>query len=110
VYQGIGRGLDRSSVEQVNGFAMGTLRPDLTLLLDLDAAIGHSRAVGVGGSGADRIEAQPLAFFERIRHGYLELAEAEPERIVVIDASLEIEAVAASIAEILEQRWTPASV
>lgn len=109
VYQGIGRGLSRSAVEQVNEFAMGPLRPDLTILLDLDAAIGHARAVGPGGAKGDRIEAMPIEFFERVRSGYLSLAEAEPERIMVIDASRDIAAVAEMIQLAVEQRCSPKS-
>lgn len=109
VYQGIGRGLSRKAVEQVNGFAMGSLRPDLTILLDLDAAIGHARAVGPGGATGDRIEAMPMEFFERIRSGYLALAAAEPGRIMVIDASRDIASVAETIQLAVEQRWSPIS-
>jgi dTMP kinase len=110
VYQGIGRGLSLTAVEQVNGFAMGSLRPDLTILLDLDAAIGHARAVGPGGATGDRIEAMPIEFFERVRSGYLALAEAEPERIMVIDASRDITSVADTIRIAVEQRCNPISV
>lgn len=109
VYQGIGRGLNLSAVEQVNEFAMGSLRPDLTILLDLDAAIGHARAVGPGGETGDRIEAMPMEFFERIRSGYLALAKAEPERIMVIDASRDIASVAETISLAVEQRWSTKS-
>ncbi len=87
VYQGAGRGLDLGAVQRINAFAVGPALPDLTFLLDLDAATGHARAVAASGYQHDRIESQPLAFFETVRRAYLELAAAEPARIAVIDAS-----------------------
>ncbi len=105
VYQGIGRGLDVDAVRQINTFAVGAAIPDLTILLDLDAETGHSRAVAASGGEADRMESQPLAFFQSVRQGYLELAEKEPERIVVIDASAGIDQVAARIREEFENRF-----
>lgn len=91
VYQGIGRGLNADAVAAINGFAVGDCLPDATFLLDMDAVEGHSRAVKVRGDTPDRMEDQPLAFFEAVRAGYLNLAEAQPERIQVIDASDSIE-------------------
>lgn len=80
-YQGAGRPLDREDVGLVNGFATGDLVPDLTLLLDIDPAVGLVR------SGAtDRLEAEPLAFHQAVRAGFLALAAEEPERYVVIAA------------------------
>lgn len=105
VYQGVGRGLDVAAVKQINHFAVGLTRPDLTYLLDLDVEIGHARAVAASGDKEDRMEAQPMAFFEAVRSGYLRLAEDEPDRFAVIDASGDIEAVARSIASVFEQKW-----
>lgn len=100
VYQGVGRGLDLTSVQRINQFAVGLAMPDLTILLDLDAAIGHARALAASAGEThheDRIESQPLAFFESVRQGYLDLAAAEPDRITVIDASAGIEKVSEAI-------------
>lgn len=100
VYQGVGRGLNLASVQRINQFAVGFAMPDLTILLDLDAATGHARAVAASAGEThheDRIEAQPLAFFESVRQGYLDLAAAEPDRITVIDASAGIEQVSEAI-------------
>ncbi len=105
IYQGVGRGLDLEAVRSINQFAVGAAIPDLTLLLDLDSATGHARAVRASGAKADRMEAQPLAFFEAIRHGYLELARAEPDRIAVIDASVGIAEVSTAIAGLVESRF-----
>ena len=107
IYQGVGRGLDLEAVRRINQFAVGPAVPDLTLLLDLDAATGHARAVQASGTKKDRMEAQSLAFFEAVRHGYLELARAEPERIALIDASGGIAEVSAAIAACLESRFPP---
>ena len=96
VYQGVARGLDRDAVDAINGFAVGSCRPEMTLLLDLDAEEGRRRAAGREGV-EDRMEQQPAAFYQKVREGYLELAAAEPERISVIDASGTIEAIAEEI-------------
>ena len=97
VYQGIGRGLGVKEVTAINSFAVGEIVPEVTFLLDMDAAEGHRRAVENAGGGPDRMEDQPMEFFESVRNGYLELAEREPERIAVIDASRSIDEVAEAI-------------
>ena len=105
VYQGIGRGLGVETVRAINQFAVGETMPDLTLLLDMDAADGHARALAARKDDQpDRIEDQPLEFFETVRTGYLELARTETERIVVIDARKSIDAVAESIWRVCQDR------
>jgi len=104
VYQGIGRGLDIETVRRINAFAVGRTMPDLTILLDLDAEVGHSRALAANEGTEDRIESQPPAFFSAVRRGYLELAAEEPGRIAVVDASADVEAVAAEIERLCEER------
>ncbi len=86
VYQGIARGLPQESVSAINAFAVGGLLPDLTFLLDMDAATAHQR-IAQAGRDLDRIESQPLAFFEKVRQGYLAVAAAQPERIHILDAT-----------------------
>jgi len=103
VYQGIARGLDRDAVAAINGFAVGACRPQLTLLLDLDAEEGRRRAAGREGV-SDRMEQQPAEFYQRVREGYLDLAAAEPERIRVIDAAGSIDEVSADIWSIVRDR------
>jgi len=83
-YQGGGRGLEADTLAALNRFATGGLRPDLTLLLDLDPAVGLRRRSGAGE--ANRLDREPEAFHRRVRERYLELARREPERIVVLDA------------------------
>lgn len=110
VYQGVARGLDGKTVQRINDFVVGGTRPDLTLLLDLDAATGHARAVAASGEDRDRMEDQPLAFFEAVRQGYLELAAAEPDRIAVIDAAASVDEVFAEVVRLSEERLlSPAS-
>jgi dTMP kinase len=83
-YQGYGRGLDLDMVKATNKAATQGLKPDLTILLDIPAeeGLGRKRA-----KSRDRFEQETLAFHRRVRKGYLELARAEPERWLVVDAS-----------------------
>jgi len=104
VYQGVGRGLDLKAVKAINRFAVGETMPDLTILLDLDVTIGHARAVAASGGKQDRMEDQPLDFFELVRQGYLDLAACEPERIAVIDASASIDEVTVAIEACFQSR------
>jgi len=84
-YQGYGRGLDLDRIRSVAVLATGGLRPDLTLFFDLPLEIGLARVVSRGGQ--DRLESEVREFHERVRNGYLELAAAEPDRWIRIDAS-----------------------
>jgi dTMP kinase len=84
-YQGGGRGLDQTLIASLEQRIQGDLRPDLTLLLDIDVKEGMARA---GRRGElDRFEQEELVFFEKVRETYLVLAEQNPNRYVVIDAS-----------------------
>jgi dTMP kinase len=85
-YQGEGRGLGVEAVRAVNAMATGGLTPDRTLLLRIDPAQGRSRQ-DVRGEAADRMEQAPEAFFTRIATAYDALAEAEPGRFRVLDAT-----------------------
>jgi dTMP kinase len=82
-YQGAGRELPVSEIAALNRWATGGLTPDLTILLDLPPAAGLSRRE----RSADRLEAEPADFHERVRAGFLALARAEPQRYLVLDAS-----------------------
>lgn len=103
VYQGIGRGLPLESVHAINVFAVGETFPDLTIVLDMDAATARQR-IHAAGRALDRLENQPIAFFEKVRHGYLDLAAAEPQRITVIDAASPPEAIHAAIWKLVEAK------
>lgn len=88
-YQGAARGLDVEAVEQINRFAIMGVRPDITLLLDIDVdttlARMNTRQEGTD-TGPDRIENESRAFHERVREGYLHIAEREPDRVKKVDA------------------------
>ena len=87
-YQGAGRGLDTEFIGNLKRWVHADLNPDMTLLFDIDVALGMSRA----GKRADfdRIETEAMSFFERVRQGYLDLASAEPQRYRVVDAGATI--------------------
>ncbi len=85
-YQGAARGLGVAAIRAINDFATGGLRADRTLLLRIDPAVARARAVG-RGVAADRLEAEDDGFFAAIAAAYDELAAAEPERWVVLDAT-----------------------
>jgi len=103
VYQGVARALAREEVQAINGFAVGETLPDLTILLDLDAAEGRRRAAGRKGP-KDRMEQEDEGFYESVRQGYLELARAHPGRITVIAAVGGEGEVEASITTVLRER------
>jgi dTMP kinase len=84
-YQGAGRGLGIDRVRSVNQLAAGDLRPDRTLLLNVDPGVGRERSTS-RGTPADRLEREPDQFFDRIAAAYRQLAAAEPERFREIDA------------------------
>ena len=94
-YQGSGRGLDMQRINLLADWVQDDLLPDLTLLLDAPAEIGMQRAQQRGAT--DRLESEQISFYERVRDGYLELAEAHPERYVVIDAARPLQQVQVSI-------------
>jgi dTMP kinase len=101
-YQGYGRGLDQAWINQLALAVHGDLQPDCTLLLDLPVAMGLSRARGRSGSAADRFEAEVEEFFERVRKGYLHIAQQDPQRVRVIDATRAVAAVAKQVTTALE--------
>jgi dTMP kinase len=102
-YQGGGRELSMAEVAQLSEWATCGVRPDLTILLDLDPAVGLARA----GGSPDRMESESLAFHERVRATFRELAHAGGRRYVVCDASLPVEEVAAQVRTEVERRIGP---
>ena len=91
VYQGVARAIDAQQVAAINRFAMGSARPDLTLLIDLPAEIGLARIRKRGGGQLDRMEQETIEFYQAVRQGYLTIAAKEPDRFVVLDGSQTIE-------------------
>ncbi len=102
-YQAGGRSLPEDLVRRANALGSCGLDPDRTLVFDLDPELAYARATA---GGADRMEAEGLAFQRRVRDAYLRLAQAEPARVRVVDASGEREAVAgralAAIADLVD--------
>ena len=96
VYQGYGRGLDFTAIKLVNNMATRHLNPDLIILLDIAPEQGLARKRSL----KDRFELEDLSFHRRVREGYVNMAAAEPDRWLVIDASLP----KARIAEIIWDR------
>ena len=101
-YQGGGRGVDDKLVARLQDMVQGALRPDLTLLLDAPVETGLARISG--RSRPDRMEAETISFFQRVRRKYLDLSERYPERISVIDAAREADEIAAEIRTIFEAK------
>lgn len=101
-YQGAGGDAPASLIASLEDHVLGGTVPDLTLILDLPSEVGLQRAEARGG--AARFESKGLAFHERLRAGYLEIARREPERCVVIEANAHIDAVTAAITDAVDQR------
>lgn len=104
-YQGGGRGLEVNSIAQLESLVQGGRRPDLTLLLDAPVQLALARARQRNGAApADRFESEQLEFFARVRATYLQRAAAEPERIVVLDATQAQDTVCARMVQVLQER------
>jgi dTMP kinase len=101
-YQGYGYERDVDQIRAIVEFATGGLKPDLTLLLDLDVQKGLQRRAG--GGGWNRLDAYDPAYHERVRQGYLSLAASEPERWVILDAGPPFEQVQQAILETVLSR------
>lgn len=86
-YQGYGRGLDINEINMLNNLATGGMKPDLTLVFDVDIETSMQRV----GNEKDRMEQSGNEFFNRVRYGYLKIAEQEPDRVKVIDSTQSIE-------------------
>jgi len=102
-YQGAGRVLDAQQIRDLSLWAAEGLLPDLTILLDLDEDTARTR-LDSARTRYDRLEAERSDFHARVRAGYLALAEQEPERFLVVDASRPVEEIAAEIRDRLDLR------
>jgi dTMP kinase len=106
-YQGYGRGVELDTLRSLARIATRGLEPDLTLLVDVSVALSQQRVAartGAGGAGADRMEREHAEFHERVRRGYVRLAQAEP-RFVTIDGAQPQEAVLAAASRALESKF-----
>jgi len=108
VYQGVARRIDHEMVGHLNAFAVGQCWPDLTFLLDIDveAARGRMMRRVRPAAGIDRMEQEPLKFYEAVCIAYRELAAREPHRIRVIDATGSVEEIEAEIWSVISARFS----
>lgn len=107
-YQSFGRGLDRSTIDDLNRRACQGVFPDLTILIDCDPTLGleraRSRIEACSGPREERFELEALAFHQRVRAGYRSLAESEPERFAMIDGAGTVADIAAAIQSAVLER------
>lgn len=106
VYQGVARKLSPEMVERLNAFAVGDARPDVTFILDIDVATARARMLRRVRPVAlkDRMEEEPIEFYERVCEGYRALAKREPNRFVVIDAAQSPEAIEQQIWDAVQSK------
>ena len=104
-YQGYGRGLDLETIRVLNLFATenGKYIPDLTFFLNIDTERSLSRVTS-RGEEINRMESEDMAFFDRVRKGFLEISRKDPERVNVIDASGSVEEVFGRISDVLKKK------
>lgn len=100
-YQGGGRGLNKTVIEELEQLVQGDLRPDLTLILDIDVELGLNRARQRGE--LDRFESEAISFFERVRSAYQQRAESAPDRYRLINAGATLAEVQAEIDSVLSE-------
>lgn len=106
-YQGYGLGLDREQVERIKRVTLGDFEPDLTFLLDIPVEMGLMRSksrLAAQESGEDKFENLDISFHHRMRAGFLEMAEKNRQRFVVIDASQDINTIKSQIESIVRER------
>jgi dTMP kinase len=104
-YQGGGRGLAEETIEVLDRLATGGRQPDVTLLFDLPAGLARSRGHGgerLEAGEVDRLDREELDFYERVRAGYLKVAESAPQRVRLIDATASVEETATRVAALLD--------
>ena len=104
-YQGYGQGQDLNTIDALHEITLWGLYPDLTIILDLDAEIGLKRAFGRGDEKGTRYESMGVEFHQRVRSGFLEMAEQSSESFLVIDATEEIETIALRVKKAVRQRF-----
>lgn len=102
-YQGYGRKIDINTLLTITRFATGGLKPDLTLLLDVDVQSGLKRR-SVSGEEINRMDMQTIAFYESVRDGYLKMASEEPERWRIIDANRSVDMIQECIRQVVLEK------
>lgn len=104
VYQGVARNIQSEPVHMINTFAVGDTKPDVTVVIDLDAEVGLQRVKHRANDLPDRMEKENIEFYQKVRNGYLMLAKAMPERFVVVDGELPRDELENTIWKQLRQR------
>ncbi|WP_020648744.1 dTMP kinase [Solimonas variicoloris] len=104
-YQGAGKGVDETALQVLERLAVGSHKPDLTLLFDIEPALGLQRTRERGEE--NRFEQETLEFMQRVRESFVARARAEPARFAMIDAACDADAVSASVAQVLVARLAP---
>ena len=105
-YQGYARGIGEEGIREINQFATEGIEPDVTLYIDVPAEVGIQRIhANLDEREYNRLDQEKLAFHEKVRAGYLQLAQANPERIVVVDGTMSREEVAESCYQIIKNRY-----
>jgi dTMP kinase len=105
-YQGYGRGVDLDELRAATDLAIGTCRPDLTVLIDISLDVANERGTW---DHRDRFESADLAFHQRVREGYLAMAEADPDHWFVVDGTRDFDEVASAVDErVATLPWTNA--
>lgn len=112
--QGAGMGVDMNLIEQIYDVTLGDLAPDLTFIFDIDPVVGLGRSTKRLQNTADqhlaaedRYEKMELAFHQRLRQGFLDVARKNPDRCVIIDASQDIDTIHSQLVDVIEQRFAP---
>ena len=104
VYQGVGRRIATEPVHVINTFAIGELMPDVTIVLDVPAELGLRRIRNRATSTPNRMESESIDFYKKVREGYLLLAQAMPERFIVVDGKPKRDVIERKIWSELSQR------
>nr|WP_319215937.1 dTMP kinase [uncultured Trichococcus sp.] len=105
-YQGYARGIGEEGIREINEFATEGIEPDLTLYIDVPAEVGIQRIhANLDEREYNRLDQEKLAFHEKVRAGYQQLAKANPERIVVVDGTMSREEVAEACYQIIKNRY-----
>ena len=105
-YQGYARGIGEEGIREINQFATEGIEPDVTLYIDVPAEVGIQRIhANLDEREYNRLDQEKLAFHEKVRAGYLQLAKANPERIVVVDGTMSREEVVEACYHIIKNRY-----
>ncbi len=102
-YQGYARGIPLTTIKQAHEIATLGIRPDVTFVIDLDPIIAMMRQKNAGRN-VDRMESEGLAFYQSVRQGFLQIAQEEPDRVIVVDGSQTIGAIFAEIWRIIQKK------